>query len=181
MLIRPISIDEIISSIKSFKPYKTPELDGFHLFFFKKFLTNILSAIHTLFSNIFHTETMPSTINQTYILIPKQATSETIIKTDLSTYVTQYTKYSQKSSSIDWDLFSTISLILCKIAFYLIVELLTITLLFKKPSIAFTKETILKLPIWLLSLTWKRHLLKLSGLWLGICYMLLISLQNSQT
>lgn len=79
LLIRPITIDEIISSIKSFKPYKAPGPDGFHPFFFKKFLTNTLPAIHTLFSEIFHTEIMSSTINQTYIcLIPKQEISEII-------------------------------------------------------------------------------------------------------
>lgn len=79
LLIRPITRDEITSSIKSFEPYKTPGPDGFRPFFFQKFLTNTLPAINTLFSKIFEIEIMPSTLNQTYLwLIPKQTTSETI-------------------------------------------------------------------------------------------------------
>lgn len=73
-LLNPISPNEIVSSIKSFKSYKGPGPNGFHPFFFKKFLSNTLPAIQNLFNEIFLNEVVPSEINQTYIcLIPKQA------------------------------------------------------------------------------------------------------------
>lgn len=49
----PISPKEIISSIKNFKPYKAPGPNGFHSFFFQKYLHNTLPAIKTLIQEIF--------------------------------------------------------------------------------------------------------------------------------
>lgn len=74
-----ISTNEIISSIKSFKPYKAHGPDGFHPFFFKTFLSNSILAIQNLFNEIFSNEIVPPIIKQTFIcLIPKQTNSETI-------------------------------------------------------------------------------------------------------
>lgn len=79
-----ILVQEIINSIKSFKPIKTPSLDGFHPFFFQKFFQNTLLTIKVLFKDIFDSERIPSNLNQTFVsLIPKTNCLETITNLDL--------------------------------------------------------------------------------------------------
>lgn len=88
-----ISVQKIINSIKSFKPFKTPGLDGFHPFFFQKFLQNTLLIIKVFLKNIFDSEQIPSNLNQTFVsLIPKTNCPETITNLDLQVYVIQFIK-----------------------------------------------------------------------------------------
>lgn len=71
--------NEIINSIKTFKPLKTAGPDGIHQFFYQKYIQNPLSAIKTLFNEIFSSTKFPSNLNNTLItLIPKTTTPETI-------------------------------------------------------------------------------------------------------
>lgn len=66
------SILEIKKVINSFKPFKALGPDGYHPFFFQKFLNNTLPSIHKLFNDIFIYESIPTVLNQTFIaLIPK--------------------------------------------------------------------------------------------------------------
>lgn len=83
-------------SIQIFKPYKAPGPDGCHPFFFQKFLRNTLPAISNLFTSIFNSEIVHSSLNQTFLsLIPKTNSLETINFVQLVSTIL-FTKFSQK-------------------------------------------------------------------------------------
>lgn len=78
-LCHSISDNEIIASIKSFKPLKAPGPDGIHPFFFQKYISNTLLVIRILFNEIFSSTKFPVNLNKTFItLIPKSSAPKTI-------------------------------------------------------------------------------------------------------
>ena len=69
---------EIKSAIFSFKPYKAPGLNGFHLVFFQRYWNIVGLSVISFIKTIFQSKKVPENLNSTLIcLIPKTERPET--------------------------------------------------------------------------------------------------------
>ncbi|KAF3662107.1 hypothetical protein FXO38_11360 [Capsicum annuum] len=70
---------EVVDAVSSFKPYKSPGLDGIHPFFYQKYWYIVGSSLKDFCTNVFTAWTIPLTINETFnCLIPKFSYPSTI-------------------------------------------------------------------------------------------------------
>lgn len=68
----PLTPSEIRNTIFSFKPFKSPDPDELHSFFFQKYWYIINSSVTNLFQQAFESGSLPDGINNTFLyLIPK--------------------------------------------------------------------------------------------------------------
>lgn len=93
ILKKPFSSLEILNALKSFEPYKAPGSDGYHPFFFQKYLHTTLPAIKTncyrkslimrLFPHIW--------IKLSFVLSPKPIARKLLINSNQLFYATEWT------------------------------------------------------------------------------------------
>jgi len=68
----PLEDIEIDRAMFSFGPYKAPGSDGLHPFFYQKFWPDVSSKVRQFCHDIFESNVIPHSLNQTYIcLVPK--------------------------------------------------------------------------------------------------------------
>lgn len=72
LLDKPLLPFEVTNVVFSFKPFKAPGPDEIHLFFYQKIWKIVGPSVINYCPQVFHTNTLPMGINNTYIcLIPK--------------------------------------------------------------------------------------------------------------
>lgn len=77
---RTLTDEEIMGAINSFKPYKSLDLDGLHLFFYKKYWDAICPSVIDFCHNVFATSIIPSIINCTYLCLISKTHSANNLK-----------------------------------------------------------------------------------------------------